>query len=74
MNAPKDSPQAHLAHLEAVVRQRVSGLVRSLHIVVEENGLVLNGSARTYYAKQLAQHAAMNACPLPIRANRIEVG
>jgi hypothetical protein len=35
--------------------------------------LVLQGQAHTYYAKQLAQHALLEATRLPIRANEIEV-
>jgi hypothetical protein len=34
---------------------------------------VLRGRARTYYAKQLAQHAVMQATALPILRNEIEV-
>jgi hypothetical protein len=33
----------------------------------------LQGLASTYYAKQLAQHAAMDLADLPILANEIEV-
>jgi len=35
--------------------------------------LILRGRTRTYYAKQLAQQAVMEATALPIRANEIEV-
>jgi len=33
----------------------------------------LRGRAKTYYAKQLAQHAVMEATDLPVLANEIEV-
>ncbi len=35
--------------------------------------LVLRGFARTYHAKQLAQHAVMTETEMPILANEIEV-
>jgi hypothetical protein len=41
--------------------------------VVRGCGLVLTGQASTYYAKQLAQHAVMEATALPILANEIDV-
>jgi len=40
---------------------------------VAKEGLVLRGRAQTYYAKQLAQHAVVEAAGLPILANEIEV-
>jgi hypothetical protein len=36
-------------------------------------GLILRGLTTTYYAKQLAQHAVMEATAIPIVANEIEV-
>lgn len=59
--------------LEALVRCRLTGRVRDLRLHLEGEALVLRGHARTYYAKQLAQHAVMDATDLPIRANEIEV-
>jgi hypothetical protein len=47
--------------------------VRDLQVLGRDNGLVLKGHSRTYYAKQLAQHAVMEATQLPILANEIEV-
>jgi hypothetical protein len=41
--------------------------------VIQDNGLILRGQAHTYFAKQLAQHAAMEVTELPILANEIEV-
>ncbi len=73
MNPPCPIPEAEIARLEALVRDRVHGRVRGLRIHVEDRGLVLYGRARTYYAKQIAQHAAMAACGLPIAVNAIEV-
>lgn len=61
--------------LEALIQQHLLGRVRvrQLRVIVQEQGLVLQGSVSTYYAKQLAQHAAMEVSGLPILANEIEV-
>ncbi len=61
------------AELEARVQYRLGGQVRDFRLVVAEKGLVLRGHAQTYYAKQLAQQAVMEATRLPILANEIEV-
>jgi hypothetical protein len=59
--------------LEANVQQRLNGRVRNFRLRLHEDGLVLQGDALTYYAKQLAQHAIMESTRLPILANEIEV-
>jgi hypothetical protein len=59
--------------LQSRVRSRSNGRVRDFSLLVRGGGLVLQGHAPTYYAKQLAQHAIMEATPLPILANEIEV-
>lgn len=64
---------AEAARLEELVQARLSGQVRDLRIQVRDHGLILQGRARTYHAKQLAQHLAMTAGDLPILANEIEV-
>ncbi len=61
------------AELETHVQCRLSGRVRDLHVLLRDGGFVLRGHALTYYAKQLAQHAVMDASDLPILANEIEV-
>jgi hypothetical protein len=61
-----------VGQVEAHVRNRLAGRVRDFRVLVRDEGLVLRGHARTYYAKQLAQHAVMEA-GLPILANEIEV-
>ncbi len=67
------SPADEVADLEMRVQNRLSGRVWNFRIQVQGKGLVLCGCARTYYAKQLAQHAVMAACDRPILANQIEV-
>jgi hypothetical protein len=61
------------ACLETLVQRRMGARVRKLRVIVQHNGVVLQGLASTYYAKQLAQHAAMDLADLPIVANEIEV-
>lgn len=60
-------------HLEALVHRRLAGRVRDLRVLIRDNGLILQGRAATYHAKQLAQHAVMELGQLPILANDIEV-
>ena len=59
--------------IELFIRQRIGSQVRGLRVVREGLGLVLDGWALTYYAKQLAQEIARQAAQLPIVANRIAV-
>jgi hypothetical protein len=59
--------------LETFLMNRLGGRVRNLRVLVLSNGLVLQGRAITYHAKQLAQHALMDAAEMPILANDIEV-
>jgi hypothetical protein len=62
-----------MQQLETHVQSRLNGRVRHFRLAVRGGGLILTGHARTYYAKQFAQHAVMEATALPIRANEIEV-
>jgi hypothetical protein len=59
--------------MEAHIQCRLGGHVHEFRLVVVDRGLILRGRAHTYYAKQLAQHAVMEATGLPILANEIEV-
>ena len=70
-----DSLRHEDGYLETLVRERLAGRahVHDLRVVVQERGLVLEGRAATFYAKQLAQHTAMLATGLPLLANRIAV-
>jgi len=62
-----------LGQLEAHLQILMAGRVRHFHLIATDLGLVLRGQTRTYYAKQLAQHAVMEATDLPIVANEIAV-
>jgi hypothetical protein len=57
-----------------LVQTRLLGRVHEFRLESSAAGLVLRGCARTYYAKQLAQHAVMDATDVPILANEIAVG
>ncbi len=59
--------------LEAHLQCQLTGRIHNLRLVVRDNGLVLQGQATTYYAKQVAQHTLMEATSLPLLANEIEV-
>src|SRR5262249_524063 len=59
--------------LVEILQQRLRGRVRDLRGEGENQGLILQGQSTTYYAKQVAQHTAMEITGLPILANKIEV-
>ncbi|MBV9124852.1 MAG: hypothetical protein JO112_15970 [Planctomycetes bacterium] len=63
----------HEEHLETLIQRRIGNRVRDLRVVVQPAGLILQGRAATYHAKQLAQHAAMDLSQRRILANEIEV-
>lgn len=69
----QDTRSEEEARLEMHIQARLSGRVRGIRVVRRDNGFVLQGRTRTYYAKQLVLHAAMQATALPILANEIEV-
>jgi hypothetical protein len=62
-----------LDQLENRVQGRLSGRIRNLQVLLGDCGIVLRGFARTYHAKQVAQHAVMMETQVPILANEIEV-
>ena len=72
--APTDitTPET-LTRIEEHVRGRLTGLVRDFQLLLRDGGLVLRGRVHTYHAKQLAQHAVMEASTVPIGANEINV-
>ena len=77
MRPPTDSTACSIpnaaAELEEIVKARLQGWVQAFQLMSEHHGLVLRGKARSYYAKQLAQHTVMTATTAPIMANDIEV-
>jgi osmotically-inducible protein OsmY len=61
------------ARIELAIRRQTAGKIRDLKIVVTEEAVVLSGGCRTYYSKQLAQHAAMSVSGCPTLVNEIVV-
>lgn len=55
-----DPRQVLRESVEQLVRTRIGSLVRGLRVDVQNKAVVLSGRASTYYAKQLATHAAMS--------------
>ena len=72
---PRAGPEISetLARIEEHIRCRLTGLLRGFQLIFRDHGLVLRGHVHTYYAKQLTQHAVMEASSLPILANEMEV-
>jgi hypothetical protein len=62
-----------IPRLERKLRDQLRGRVRNFCVRLQGHGLILQGSASTYHAKQLAQHVIMKATRVPIVANDIEV-
>lgn len=64
----------HLAdQAAAILLRRWGRYVCDFRVEMLPNGLILHGWTSTYYAKQLAQHAAAEAAGLPVHTNAIEV-
>ena len=59
--------------LETHIQARLGSRVRYLRVVCRNTGFILQGSAHTHFAKQLAQHSVMEITNLPVLANEIEV-
>ena len=55
-----DPRQVLRESVEQLVRTRIGSLVRGLRVDVQNQDVVLSGRASTFYAKQLATHAAMS--------------
>ena len=70
---PLSPPSQELDQLEIHLQCQLNGRVRDFRLVARGRGLILRGRSRSYYGKQLAQHAVMEAVNLPIVANEIEV-
>ena len=59
---PLDFPRLR-KELETHVRARTGGRLRDLDIKLSPEGVVLLGSATTFYIKQLAQHGVRELLP-----------
>ncbi|TXT20601.1 MAG: hypothetical protein FD138_4194 [Planctomycetota bacterium] len=59
--------------VERYVRLRTGGTIRGLHVDVTDGEVILSGRTSTYYNKQLATHAALDAASELSLTNEIEV-
>lgn len=59
--------------LEHRILERMAGRVRNLRVVRNKGRLVLEGSSASFYAKQLATHAALEFAPSEELVNAIQV-
>jgi hypothetical protein len=59
--------------LERLLRQRLHGQARHLHVVLRENRIVLQGRTSSYYVKQLAQTVVLQTLGRTLLVNEIEV-
>lgn len=67
-------PPHHIASLvEQEVRNRTSGRIRGLKVQVSEGNVVITGQTKTYYAKQLVTHAALDTTDQLVVKNEVEV-
>jgi hypothetical protein len=61
------------SHLESQIQRKLGNRINNLRVRWQEDGWVLQGSAASYHAKQLAQEALLDATPIQLRANQIKV-
>jgi len=60
--------------IEGHIERRACGRIRDLHVVCSGETIILQGRARTYHAKQLAQEAVFDLTGgRPVLANQIVV-
>lgn len=70
---PADTAQDFALHLERLVQGRAGSRIRDLRVEVRADEVVLTGRAYSYYAKQLATHAALCAVAPRALTNAIDV-
>lgn len=74
LDTPTDSSAERLAaRISRVVRRRTAGTIQNLRVEVRRDGVYLDGKCTSFYAKQLAQQAAMGLTNEKQLTNRIEV-
>lgn len=67
------SPPGDLSPVVAEVDRVLRGRLTEFRLSADGEGLVLRGTAPSFYVKQLAQHAVRRLTPLRIVRNDIEV-
>jgi carbon storage regulator len=70
---PTGCPDALDARLADWITQRTSGRIQGLHVERQVGRVVIHGSTRTYYARQLAQQAAWELLSEPGTGPREEL-
>ncbi|MBX3452266.1 MAG: hypothetical protein KF777_22110 [Planctomycetaceae bacterium] len=73
MNTTLTAVADSLDHIRSIVRRQLRGLISNFAISREQCGLILTGTARSYYAKLIAQEVVMRHADAPIARNDIEV-
>lgn len=71
--APESPVDDLVARVERIVRCRTGGRIRDLRVEVQGDDVIISGIACTYYAKQLATHAALGELDAGTLCNDIEV-
>jgi hypothetical protein len=76
MELPTMSKQGQemVERIEHIIRARTSGQIRGLRVEYHLGEVILSGRTHTYYTKQLATHAALDALEDAALTNAIEVG
>ena len=69
----RDQKAAEIDRLAADTAEKLRGRLAGLRLELHGGGVILRGTAQSFYAKQLAQHAVMSGTDLPIVRNEIEV-
>jgi CheY-like chemotaxis protein len=64
---------ASVERLASETGEKLRGRLSDLRLELHGSGIVIRGTARSFYAKQLAQQAVMKGTDLPIVRNEIEV-
>lgn len=67
------STAAAVARLASDTGRMLRGRLSGLRLELDDGGIVLRGTAHSFYAKQLALHAIMAGTRLPVVRNEIEV-
>jgi hypothetical protein len=67
------SPPDNLGPVVAEVERELHGRLSEFRVSADGEGLVLSGTAPSFYVKQLAQNAVRRSTPLRIIRNDFEV-
>ena len=62
-----------LGEIKALLQEELRGRLHNFQLTLRGECLVLEGSAPSYYAKQLAQHAVMRAADSEVVLNQLVV-